>query len=55
MILADTVGFINHLPHELVAAFRSTLEETRTADLLLHLVDAAIARATAASPTCRKS
>ena len=40
VILADTVGFINHLPHELVAAFRSTLEETRTADLLLHLVDA---------------
>ncbi len=41
VILADTVGFINHLPHELVAAFRSTLEETRTADLLLHVVDAA--------------
>jgi GTP-binding protein HflX len=41
VILADTVGFINHLPHELVAAFRSTLEETRTADLLVHLVDAA--------------
>jgi len=40
VILADTVGFINRLPHELVAAFRSTLEETRTADLLLHLVDA---------------
>jgi GTP-binding protein HflX len=41
VILADTVGFINHLPHELVAAFRSTLEEMRTADLLLHMVDAA--------------
>lgn len=41
VILADTVGFVNQLPHELVAAFRSTLEETRTADLLLHLVDAA--------------
>ncbi len=41
VILADTVGFINHLPHELVAAFRSTLEETRTADLLLHVIDAA--------------
>ncbi len=40
VILADTVGFINHLPHELVAAFRSTLEETRKASLLLHLVDA---------------
>jgi GTP-binding protein HflX len=41
VILADTVGFINHLPHELVAAFRSTLEETRTADLLLHVIDTA--------------
>ncbi len=40
-ILADTVGFIRHLPHDLVAAFRSTLEETRDADLLLHVVDAA--------------
>jgi len=40
-ILADTVGFIDRLPHELVAAFRSTLEETRRADLLLHVVDAA--------------
>jgi len=44
LILADTVGFISHLPHELVAAFRSTLEETRTADLLLHVVDASDAR-----------
>ncbi|NND45247.1 MAG: GTPase HflX [Xanthomonadales bacterium] len=40
-VLADTVGFIRHLPHELVAAFHSTLEETRDADLLLHVVDAA--------------
>ena len=40
-VLADTVGFIRHLPHDLVAAFRSTLEETRNADLLLHVVDAA--------------
>ena len=40
LILADTVGFIRHLPHDLVAAFRSTLEETRQADLLLHVVDA---------------
>jgi GTP-binding protein HflX len=39
-ILADTVGFIRHLPHDLVEAFRSTLEETRDADLLLHIVDA---------------
>jgi GTP-binding protein HflX len=43
-ILADTVGFISDLPHELVAAFRSTLEETRSADLLLHVVDAASPR-----------
>lgn len=40
-VLADTVGFINGLPHELVAAFRSTLRETREAALLLHVVDAA--------------
>ncbi|MEW6444854.1 MAG: ribosome rescue GTPase HflX [Pseudomonadota bacterium] len=39
MVLADTVGFIADLPHELVAAFRSTLEETREASLLLHVVD----------------
>lgn len=41
IILADTVGFISRLPHELVAAFRSTLQETVTADLLLHVIDAA--------------
>jgi len=40
IILADTVGFIRHLPHDLVAAFRSTLQETQEADLLLHVVDA---------------
>jgi len=40
VILSDTVGFIRHLPHGLVAAFRSTLEETAMADLLLHVVDA---------------
>jgi len=40
IIIADTVGFIRHLPHDLVAAFRATLEETRDADLLLHIVDA---------------
>ncbi len=40
-LLADTVGFVSRLPHELVAAFRSTLEETRNAALLLHVVDAA--------------
>lgn len=39
IILADTVGFIRHLPHDLVAAFRSTLQETIDADLLLHIVD----------------
>jgi len=41
VVLADTVGFIRHLPHDLVAAFRSTLEETREARLLLHVIDAA--------------
>ena len=40
VVLADTVGFIRHLPHELVAAFRSTLQETCEADLLLHVIDA---------------
>ncbi|MBE9516446.1 MAG: GTPase HflX [Proteobacteria bacterium] len=41
MILADTVGFIRHLPHDLVEAFKSTLEEVQEANLLLHVVDAA--------------
>ncbi len=41
VILADTVGFIRNLPHDLIAAFRGTLEETAKADLLLHVVDAA--------------
>ena len=40
VVLADTVGFIRDLPHELVAAFRSTLQEVRKADLILHLIDA---------------
>lgn len=40
LVISDTVGFIRHLPHDLVAAFRATLEETRQADLLLHVVDA---------------
>ena len=39
VVVSDTVGFIRHLPHSLVAAFRSTLEETIQADLLLHVVD----------------
>ena len=41
IILADTVGFIRHLPHKLVEAFKSTLEEVAEADLLLHVVDGA--------------
>jgi GTP-binding protein HflX len=41
VVLADTVGFIAHLPHDLVEAFKATLEETLNADLLLHVVDAA--------------
>ena len=40
VVLADTVGFIRHLPHELVAAFKSTLQEASEAELLLHVVDA---------------
>ena len=40
VIFADTVGFISHLPHRLVDAFRATLEEAASADLLLHVVDA---------------
>lgn len=41
VILADTVGFIRHLPHDLVNAFHATLEEVTEADLLLHVIDAA--------------
>lgn len=41
VILADTVGFIRHLPHDLVAAFKATLTETRESDLQLHVVDVA--------------
>ncbi len=40
VVLADTVGFIRHLPHELIAAFKSTLQEASEAELLLHVVDA---------------
>ena len=39
-VIADTVGFIQDLPHELIEAFKSTLEETRQANVLLHVVDA---------------
>jgi GTPase len=39
-ILSDTVGFIRHLPHDLVAAFKATLQESRNADILLHIIDA---------------
>ena len=42
--LTDTVGFVRHLPHQLVEAFRSTLEETAEADLILHVVDGSDAR-----------
>ncbi len=40
IVIADTVGFIRHLPHELIAAFKSTLQEASEADLLLHVIDA---------------
>ena len=39
VLLADTVGFVSDLPHELIAAFRATLQEAREADLLLHVID----------------
>ncbi|WP_432480753.1 ribosome rescue GTPase HflX [Moraxella sp. ZY200743] len=39
VVLADTVGFVRHLPHELVESFHATLEETLQADLLLHIID----------------
>ncbi|HVH18731.1 MAG TPA: GTPase, partial [Myxococcota bacterium] len=41
VLVSDTVGFISNLPHDLVASFRSTLDEARDSDLLVHLVDAA--------------
>jgi GTP-binding protein HflX len=40
VLLSDTVGFVRHLPHQLVASFKATLEEAVNADLLLHVVDA---------------
>ena len=46
LVLADTVGFISRLPHELVAAFKSTLQETVEASLLIHVIDAASHRRT---------
>lgn len=44
VVMADTVGFIRHLPHKLVEAFRATLEETTEASLLLHIIDCAYER-----------
>ena len=44
VLLTDTVGFINKLPHQLIDAFTSTLEEVRRADILLHVIDATHAR-----------
>jgi len=46
VLLSDTVGFVRNLPHHLVASFHSTLEETRQADLLLHVADAGHPRVT---------
>ena len=40
IVLADTVGFIQDLPHDLIEAFHATLQETQEADVLLHVVDA---------------
>lgn len=44
ILLTDTVGFINKLPHHLVEAFKSTLEEARYSDIVLHVVDCPIPR-----------
>jgi len=44
IILSDTVGFIRHLPHDLVASFKATLQESKQADILLHIIDASDAR-----------
>ena len=59
MLLVDTVGFIQKLPHSLVAAFRATLEEVTEADLLLHVVDASAPASRSArrrsSPCCGRS
>src|SRR5207248_2692077 len=44
LLVSDTVGFIDRLPHALVAAFRATLEEVADADLVLHVIDAAADR-----------
>ena len=52
VLLSDTVGFVRNLPHHLVASFRSTLEEARHADLLLHVVDASSADAERQIHTC---
>lgn len=52
VLLSDTVGFVRNLPHHLVASFRSTLEEARHADLLLHVVDASNPEAERQIQTC---
>jgi len=52
VLLSDTVGFIRDLPHHLVASFRATLEHTRQADLLLHVVDVSSPLAIAQMRAC---
>jgi GTP-binding protein HflX len=54
VLLSDTVGFVRNLPHHLVASFRSTLEEARHADLLIHVVDAADSEAEAQIDTVNR-
>ena len=53
ILLSDTVGFINNLPHSLIDAFKSTLEEAQKADLLLLVVDASDENSTIQYETCR--
>lgn len=54
VLLSDTVGFVRDLPHQLVASFKSTLEEARQADLLLHVVDASNPEAEEQAETVEK-
>jgi len=52
--LTDTVGFVRHLPHQLIEAFRSTLEEVADADLVLHVVDGSHLTRSHRSPPCTR-
>ena len=55
LLVSDTVGFIDRLPHALVAAFRATLEEVADADLLLHVIDASTRSASGRWRRCARA